>query len=186
MNWSVKSCTFWQFGFGQHKSRHFWWRFCFRWHRHEHNEWDKWQMERDRLLCCHEMTNQTGLTEPGLKMTVCKQAKINLPLPDRKMVCWPWQWKFSWGFQTQRGPNTRRTFPPWLIRQIYPTDGSAIISSAGILFCIHLFEPAGSLIFFCVDYTFMTQFSAITGFRLPLSKFLWSLFCTQQYQNQIS
>ena len=40
------------------------------------------------------------------------------------------------------------------------------------LFCIHLFEPAGCLIFFCVDYTFMTQFSAITGLRLPLSDFL--------------
>ena len=40
------------------------------------------------------------------------------------------------------------------------------------LFCIHLFEPAGRLIFFCVDYTFMTQFSAITGLRLPPSDFL--------------
>ena len=111
-----------------------------------------------------------------MNMTECKQAKINLPLSDRKMVGWPWQWKFSWGFRAQRGPNTQRTFPPWLIRQIYPTDGSAIISSAGRLFCIHLFEPAGSLIFFCVDYTFMTQFSAITGLG-----FLYSTFCHEKF-----
>ena len=40
------------------------------------------------------------------------------------------------------------------------------------LFCIHLFEPAGCTSFFSLDYTFMTQFSAITGLGLPLSDFL--------------
>ena len=83
----------------------------------------------------------------------------------------PWQWTFSWGFLAQQEPDTRPTFPPWLICQIYPADGGDNII-IWRLFCIHLFEPAGRLIFFCVDYTFMTQFSAITGLRLPLSDFL--------------
>ena len=64
------------------------------------------------------------------------------------------------------GPFSLGQLPPWLIRQIYKFTRQM----AGWLYhhmeplpAIHLFESAGSLIFFCVDYTFMTQFSAITG-----------------------
>ena len=158
--WVILSvgCTFWQFWLGWHKSRHFWWRFCFRWHRHEHNEWDKWQMEWDRRLCCHEMTNQTDWQNPVQRWQSVNSGRLFCHCQTKNGWHWPWQWKFSWGFRAQRGPNNRWTFPPWLICQIYPPDGIAIISSAGLGFCIHLFETAGSPIFFCVDYTLWPNF----------------------------
>ena len=121
------------------------------------------------------MTDQSRLPSDLIKMSweLINISVLRSVSPHREKTEHerPWQWTFSWGFLAQQEPDTRPTFPPWLICQIYPADGGDNII-IWRLFCIHLFEPAGRLIFFCVDYTFMTQFSAITGLRLPLSDFL--------------
>ena len=45
-----------------------------------------------------------GLTEPGPEMTVCKQWKINLPLPDKKLLALTLAVKIFMGVSSPAGP----------------------------------------------------------------------------------
>ena len=113
-----------------------------------------------------------------MNMTDCKQAKINLT-SNKKNGSTTLTVKFSWRFLPQRDPSPLANFRhDWFVKFTnLPARWQAdYIIIWEPLPAIHLFESAGSLIFFCVDYTFMTQFSAITGLG-----FLYSTFCHEKF-----